>query len=457
MRDMKIVIIGGGKIGYSLAVELANEEHDIILVDNDKEKVSMISETLDIMALYGNGAAIGIQREANVDESDLLVAVTGEDEVNLLACVVARKLGCKNTIARVRNREYSEQLYVLKEELGLSMAINPEQLAAQEMYRLLQIPAFLRRDTFAKGKAEIVELGISADSLLCGVRLMDMSKHIKTRMLVCAVSRGGSVFIPDGQFTLNEGDRIYVTAPASALVELTHELKLRSRRSKDVMIIGGGKICEFLTPMLIKSGTRVKIIEENRARCAFLAETIPDADIICADGSKQEVLKLHNVGRMDAVLPLTNMDEENIIIGMLARKLGVPQLLTKINRMEYAEILGDQGADSLISPKELSSHEIVRYVRAMENTGGSAVITIHRLADGGAEALEFAVTPSTKNLDRPLSEIKLKPGILLACINRMGKIIIPGGRDKMFAGDTVVVVTTAGREILDLNDIFARE
>ena len=454
---MKIVIIGGGKIGYSLAVELSNEDHDVILVDHNKEKVAMISETLDIIALQGNGAAIDMQREANVDESDLLVAVTGEDEVNLLACVVARKLGCKNTIARVRNREYSEQLYVLKEELGLSMAINPEQLAAQELYRLLQIPAFLRRDTFAKGKAEIVELGITAESVLCGVRLMDMAKHIKTRMLVCAVTRAGSVIIPDGQFTLNEGDRIFVTAPASALVELTHELKLRSRRSKDVMIVGGGKICEFLTPMLIKSGTRVKIIEQDSARCLSLAETMPEADIICSDGTKKEVLKLHNVDRMDAVLPLTNMDEENIIIGMLARKLGVPQILTKINRTEYAEILGERDADSLISPKDLSSHEIVRYVRAMENTGGSAVITIHRLADGGAEALEFAVTAATKNLDRPLSEIKLKPGILLACINRMGKIIIPGGRDKMFAGDTVVVVTTAGREVLDLNDIFARE
>lgn len=454
---MKIVIIGGGKIGYSLAVELANENHDIVLVDNNKDKVKMISETLDVIALYGNGASIDVQREADVDESDLLIAVTGQDEVNMLSCVLARKIGCRNTIARVRNKEYAEQLYVLKDELGLSMAINPELLAAKEMHRLLQIPAFIKRDTFAKGRAEIVELAITKDSILCGLKLSEMASRIKTRILVCTVMRDSKAFIPDGSFELREGDKIYVTAPASSLVELTHELKLRGRKSKNVMIVGGGRICEYLAPMLIKSGARVKIIESKQSRCEYLAEAIPQASIICADGSKQAVLKLHNISGMDAVVPLTNMDEENIIIGMFARKLGVPQLLTKINRNEYAEMLGDRNADSLISPKQISAHEIVRYVRAMENTSGSGVITIHRIADGGAEALEFAVSESTKHLGEQLINITLKPGILLACINRMGKIIIPGGRDKLIEGDTVVVVTTAGREILDINDIFAKE
>lgn len=454
---MKIVIIGGGKIGFSLAEELANENHDIVLVDNDKEKVKMISETLDVMTLYGNGAAIATQREANVDECDLMVAVTAKDEVNLLACILARKLGCMNTIARVRNREYSEQLYVLKDELGLSMSINPELLAAKELYRLLQIPAFIKRDTFAEGRAEIVELGIESESPLCGLRLSDMGSKIRTRTLVCAVVRDGKAFIPDGRFVLEAGDRIYATAPASALVELTHELKLRSKRSKNVLIVGGGRIAEYLTPMLAKSGAHVKIIEMDRKRCEYLSEALPEATVICSDGSKQAVLKMHNIARMDAVLPMTDMDEENIIIGMFARKVGVPQLLTKINRSEYGEILGDRGADSLISPKQISSRAIVRYVRAMENTGGSAVLTIHKLAGGGAEALEFAVTEATKHLNEPLMDIKLKPGILLACINSMGKIKIPGGRDRLSAGDTVVVVTTAGRDILDLNDIFAKE
>ena len=440
---MKIVIVGAGKIGYSLAEELANENHDITVVDIEKEKVKLLSDTLDVMTLCGNGAAISVQREANVDESDLLIAVTAQDELNMLACIVARKLGCKNTIARVRNLEYTEQLYVLKSELGLSMTINPELLAAKEIYRLLQIPAFIKRDTFAEG------------SPLDGLQLADLRRKIRVHVLICAVLREEKVFIPDGSFVLRKGDKIYVTAPASSLVELTHELKLRSKKSKNVLIVGGGRIAEYLAPMLIKTGTSIKLIEMKRSRCEYLAEKYPEVNVICSDGSSQAVLRTHNIRQMDAVLPLTNMDEENIIIGMFARKMGVPQLLTKINRLEYGEILGDRGADSLISPKSLSTYAIIRYVRAMENTGGSAVLTIHRIADGGAEALEFAVTDVTEHLHERLADIRLKPGILIVCINHMGRIIIPGGRDTLSAGDTVVIVTTAGREILDLNDIFA--
>lgn len=223
-----------------------------------------------------------------------------------------------------------------------------------------------------------------------------------------------------------------------------------------MLIVGGGRIAEYLAPMLIKTGTSIKLIEMKRSRCEYLAEKYPEVNVICSDGSSQAVLRTHNIRQMDAVLPLTNMDEENIIIGMFARKMGVPQLLTKINRLEYGEILGDRGADSLISPKSLSTYAIIRYVRAMENTGGSAVLTIHRIADGGAEALEFAVTDVTEHLHERLVDIRLKPGILIVCINHMGRIIIPGGRDTLSAGDTVVIVTTAGREILDLNDIFAQ-
>ncbi len=452
---MKIVIVGAGKIGYSLAAELANEDHDITIVDISKEKVKMLSDTLDVLSLCGNGATVEMQREANVDESDLLIAVTAKDELNMLACLVARKLGCKNTIARVRNREYADLLYVLKSELGLSMTINPEMLAAKEIYRLLQIPAFIKRDTFAEGKAEIVELFIDKGNPLDGLRLADLRKKIRVHVLICAVIRDERVFIPDGSFVLSKGDKIYVTAPAASLVELTHELHLRSKKSKNVLIVGGGRIAEYLAPMLIKTGTSIKLIEIDRQRCAAFAEMYPEVNVICSDGSSQAVLRTHNIARMDAVLPLTNMDEENIIIGMFARKMGVPQLLTKINRMEYGEILGDRGADSLISPKSLSTHAIIRYVRAMENTGGSAVLTIHKLADGSAEALEFAVTEATEHLHEKLVDLQLKPGILIVCINHMGKIIIPGGQDTLSAGDTVVIVTTAGREILDLNDIFA--
>jgi len=454
---MKIVIIGAGKIGKSLAAALAGEDHDVVVIDNDKEKLKTMSETLDVMTVCGNGAAVDIQRTADVDESDLLIAVTASDELNMLACILARKLGCPNTIARVRNREYTEQLYLLRTELGLSMTINPELLCAKEIFRLLQIPAFIKRDTFAEGKAEIVELEIGADSLLKGLSLAAMGQKLKVRVLVCAVLREGKAIIPDGSFVLREGDKIYVTAPASALVELTHELRLRSRKSKNVMIVGGGKIAEALAPMLVKANSNVKIIEKDRARCEQFAETLSGVTIICADGSSQAVLKQHNIAQMDSVVSLTNMDEENIIIAMFGRKVGVPQLLTKMNRTEYGEILGDRGADSVISPKEISAHEIVRYVRAMETSPDNAVLTVHKIAAGQAEALEFPVTAATRHLGEPLKDITLRRGILIACISHMGKVIIPGGRDMLSSGDTVVIVTADGREIRDINDIFAKE
>ncbi len=454
---MNIVIVGGGKIGFSIAEELALENHDVIVVESDPERAAFIGDTLDVMSVCGNGAVMEVQRRAGVPDADLMIAVTGGDELNQLACLIARKLGCHNTIARVRDREYSKQLHELKDELRLSMAINPEQLAAIEIFKLLQLPAFVKRDTFAEGKAEIVELEVTKDSPLDGLMLMDMYGKIKVKALVCVVVRGSETTIPGGDFVLKSGDRIYVTAPAAELVRLTHELKLRSKKSKNVLIVGGGRIAEYLVPMLLRSGTRVKLIEKNRQRCGYLDEYAPDADIICSDGSSQSVLKLHNIAGMDAVVPLTNMDEENILIAMFARKLGVPQVLTKLNRVEYGEMLCDRDADSVISPKLISSHVIVGYVRAMENTEGSAVMTIRKLAGGTAEAQEFAVTDATKNLGIPIMKLKLKKGILIACINHEGRIIIPGGHDMLQSGDTVVLVTTAGRSLLDLNDIFVRD
>ena len=442
---MNIVIVGGGKIGFSIAQELALENHDVIVVEKDPERAAFIEDTIDVMSVCGNGAVMDVQRRAGVPDADLMIAVTAGDELNQLACMIARKLGCQNTIARVRDREYSMQLHELKDEMRLSMAINPEQLAAREIFKLLQFPAFVKRDTFAEGKAEIVELEVTEGSPLDGLRLMDMYNKIRVRALVCVVVRSGEAVIPDG------------TAPATELVRLTHELRLRNRKSKNVIVVGGGRIAEYLIPMLLRSGTRVKVIEKNRQRCNYLDEYAPDADVICSDGSSQSVLKLHNIAAMDAIVPLTNMDEENILIAMFARKIGVPQVLTKLNRVEYGEMLCDRDADSVISPKLLSSHTIVSYVRAMENTEGSAVMTIRKLAGGKAEAQEFAVTDATKNLGVPLMDLKLKSGILIACIHHGGKVIIPGGHDMLQSGDTVVLVTTAGRSLLDLNDIFGRE
>ena len=451
---MKIVIVGGGKVGRTLADQLAREKHDIVLIDSDREVVTQLSAQLDIMVMYGNGASMRTLQSAEVGTSDLMIAVTPMDELNFMCCVIARKLGCPNTIARIRDPEYHEQLYFLRDELGLSMTVNPEWTAAIEISRLLQIPGFLKRDSFAKGRVEIVEIVLQPDTILCGLRLQDIHKKLKARVLVCAVERGAKVVIPDGSFTLEAGDKIYVTAATGELGELLRGLGMRSRKAKDVLIIGGSRISLALAAMLTHSGTRVKIIERSAERANKLAELLPEAVIIHADGTNQDVLNTENVSQMDSVITLTNYDEENLIVSMYAKYLGVPQVITKINRTEYTEVFRDKGIDCVISPKFLCAQNIVRYVRSMQNTSGSSVITMCHLVNNQVEALEFLATDATKHLGKTLSEIHLKPNILIACINRMGRVIIPGGSDTIEKDDTVIIVTASGRVILDLNDIF---
>ncbi len=451
---MKIVIVGGGKVGRTLSEQLAREKHDIVLIDNSREVVSELSAELDIMVMYGNGASMHTLQAAEVGSSDLMIAVTPMDELNFMCCVIARKLGCPNTIARIRDPEYHEQLYFLREELGLSMTVNPEWTTATEINRLLQVPGFLKRDSFAKGRVEIVEIVVQPDSPLCGMRLPDMHRHLKVRVLVCAVERGNSVSIPDGSFTMQAGDKIYVTAPTGDLGELLRGLGIRSRKAKDVLMIGGSRIALALSSMLIRSGARVKIIESSPERAAKLAELLPEATIINADGTNQTLLNTENISQMDAVITLTNIDEENLIISMYANWLGVPQVITKINRLEYTDVFRDKGVDCVISPKQLCAQSIVRYVRSMQNLSGSSVITMHHLVNNQVEALEFLVTESTLNVGKTLSEIRLKPNILIASITRMGRVIIPGGSDTIEMGDTLIIVTASGRVIPDLNDIF---
>ncbi|MGI6029261.1 MAG: Trk system potassium transporter TrkA [Candidatus Heteroscillospira sp.] len=451
---MRIVIIGGGKVGSELAAQLSHEEHDVVLIDNNRRVVKQLGEALDMLTIYGNGASLELQRQADVGGADLLIAATPQDELNMICCIIARKLGCQNAIARVRNPEYARQMYFLRDELGLSLHVNPEWSTAREIFRLMQYPGFLKRDAFAKGRVEIVELDVAAGGALDGVLLSELPKKLRVKVLVCAIQRGADVIIPDGNFRLQAYDRIHVTAPTAQLVALLSSIGLRQSRSKNAMLIGGSRITQYLAESLIKAGTNVKIIELDDQKSTMLAEKLPKATIINADGTNQTVLNSENISQMDTVVALTNMDEENLIISMYAKHVGVPQVITKINRTEYMDLFRETGIDCIVSPKHLCAQDIVRYVRAMQNTGGSGVISVHNLLDGKVEAIEMRVTEHTKYKGIQLKDVKLKPNILISCINHMDKIVIPGGSDTAVPGDTVIVVSLAGRVILDLNDIF---
>lgn len=451
---MKIVIVGDGKVGYTLAKQLTREGHDIVVIDSNKNVLQESLVTLDVMVVHGNGASLKVQKEAGVENCDLVISATSADEINLLCCFIARKLGHAHTIARVRNPEYSEQLFFLKEEMGLSMMINPERTAANEIFRLLQFPSFMKRDSFAKGKVEIVEIVLKEGGDLDGKQLQDLYQIAKVRVLVCAVERDGQVYIPDGNFRLKIEDKIYVTAPTNDLAELIKHMGLETHRIKDVMIIGGSNIAYYLASDLIATGVSVKLIENKHSRCMDLAEKLPKASIIEADGCNQAVLLSEGIEHTNAVVTLTNIDEENLLVSMYANYLNVPKVVTKINRTEYNEVFRGKGIDCVVSPKLLTSNDIVRYVRAMQNTSGGSMITLHRLVDDKVEALEFLVTQDTHYLGQTLLQVSLKPNILIACINRGGKILIPNGDTTIELDDTIIVVTTADRPINKLNDIF---
>ena len=440
---MKIVIVGDGKVGFALTAQLAQEGHDIIVIDNNKKVLQESAEQLDVMVVHGNGAGVKAQKQAGVEDADLLIAATSADEINLLCCIVARKLGSAHTIARVRNPEYVEQIYFLKDELGLSMTINPERAAAREISRLLQFPSFLKRDSFAKGRAEIVEMVIKEGSVLEDKLLSELYQIAKVQVLVCAVKRGGRAYIPDGSFRLMRGDRIFVTAPTHNLARLIKHLGLQTQKIREVILVGGSSIAYYLAMDLFLNGIRVKIIESQADRCLELAELLPKAMIIHGDGANQSVLLAEGIEKTDALVTLTNLDEENFLVSMYANYLKVPKVITKINRTEFNDIFQDKGIDCVVSPKLLTANDIVRYVRAMQNKTGDSMITLHRIADDMAEAMEFPVTEETRHLGETLIKIRLRPNILIACINRRGKIIIPKGDDTIELNDTVIVVTTA--------------
>ncbi len=453
---MNIIIVGDGKVGAALTSQLSSEGHDVTIIDSNPQVLTQSAEQFDVMAVVGNGASMSTLREAGVEKAEVLIAATSRDELNLLTCLTAKKLGVKHTIARIRNPEYSDQLVSMREELGLSLTVNPEQAAAQEAYQLLQFPSFLKRDSFAKGRVEIVALPVDEHSKLDGIPLTKLYDIARVNVLVCAVQRGDGIHIPGGSFVLQAGDTLFVTAALQDLAQLVRNLGLVEHKVKSLLIIGGSRIAFYLAKRCLDSGVAVKIIERDHDRCVKLVESLPRATVIEGDGSRQDVLDAEGLRSFDAVITLTGMDEENLVLSMFASHLGVSKVITKINRIEYYDVFRKVGIGSVISPKGLCCANIARYIRAMSTAEGiDSVLTLHSIVDGQVEALEFLAGPETRHQGEKLMDIPLKSGILISCITHQGRTIIPKGDSSFTTGDTLIVVTAGGRVLNDLDDIFA--
>ena len=450
---MKIVIVGCGKVGYALAEQLTIENHDITIVDNNNKVIERVQDSLDVMAVAGNGAALDIQEMAKVSEADLLIATTQHDELNLLCCIVAKRLGCKHTISRVRNTDYTKQVRFMQNDFGLSMTVNPELSIARSVYRTLQYPSFLKIDSFGKGRIDLVELKVAEDSILAGKSLFELGTELKQKILVCAVERNGEVFIPKGDFVLRAGDKINVTAPNTELTKLIKKLDISKQKIRNVMIVGGGRICEYLAEQLIKMGVDVKVLETDHERCVELATKFPEILVINNDGSEESVLRSEGITETDALVSLTDIDERNIVISMYAESLGVFKTVSKIDKSAYRTLFSENSVGTPICPTDVIAADIIRYVRSIDNTD-SSILTLHRIVDGKAEAIEFIATAKIFGLDTPLRDLKLKNNVLIAAIIHGGEISIPNGNSRIQLGDNVVVVTSSGEQISDLNDIF---
>lgn len=451
---MNIIIAGDGKVGSMLTRQLSAEGYDVTVIDRNPTVLQSSIERYDVISVHGNCASMSVLQQADVKSADLLIAATGEDEVNLLCCTTAHALNPElHTIARIRNPEYTEQIYRMRNVFGLSMVINPENQAATEIERLLRYPGFLRRDTFAKGKTEIVELRVDSGSKLCNVRLMDLRSIVKCQVLVCAVIRGGNTVAPKGDFMLREGDRIFVTALSQNLTTLLKNLGFLTRRVRNATICGGGRISYYLAKRLHKAGISAQIIDSDHSRCQELAELLPETNIIHGDISEQDLLESEGLAQTDALVTLTGLDELNMIVSLYASSRGVPQVVTKLSHTGNRSVIDSLSLGSVVSPRELVCSNIVRYVRAMENQTGAA-ISVHTIADGQAEAMEFLVDEHTRHCGTPLKDIKLKPNVLLVSISHGADTEIANGSSTFETGDILVVVTSGREVIKQLNDIF---
>ena len=450
---MKIIIAGAGKVGCSIAQSLEAEGHDLTLIDRDSETIEHVSNELDVICCLGSATNPDTLREAGAEQADVLMAVTESDEVNMICALAGRRLGAKYIVARIRDPEYLAQTEFLREAIGLSVVVNPEYECAKEISRILRFPSAVRVDAFSKGSAEIVEHKVAPGSRLDGMQLKDLNRQLGAKVLVGVVERGGEANIPNGLFTLRTGDRLSITGSANELRRFFIACGSYKRPVRRVMIIGGSRTAVYLARMLLELGMDVVIVERDRARCEALCDLVPKAHIVCGDATRSDVLLEDGLGAADAFVALTGEDGDNVITSMYARDCGVPKIVAKVNREHFSDILESSGLDSIVTPKFLVAQQLARYVRAMENSLGSRMETLYRLADGQVEALEFKIAADSALVGTPLKDLKLKPNILISTVIRGNRSIIPDGGTVILPGDHAVIVAKAGR-IMDVDAIL---
>ncbi len=452
-NTMKIVMIGLGTIGTTILKNISREGHTVTIIDENKQMVENLIEKYDVFGVVGNGASMEIQLEANTQSADLVIALTRSDEQNILSCLVAKKIGAKNTIARVRNPAYRKQIAEMKDDLGISMVVNPELETAEEIFNLVNLPSVAQIDHFAGGKVSLVEVVAEKGCALIGETLISLGKKLSTKVLICAVQRGDAVIIPSGHFQIQEDDRIHFTSNANMLGDFLREVNLVKSPLRNVMIVGGGRIGYYLADSLAKKKYKVKLIERDMAQAEVLAEQLPRVTVVCGNGTQHDLLMEEGIEAMDAFVALTDIDEENMIVSMFANKKGVKKSITQIVSEDLYGMLDELGIDNNVSPNQIVADRIISYIRALANTVGSNVLTLYRLVNEQVEALEFAAKKQERIYNTPLKTLKIKENCLIACIIRQNQVIIPNGDSEIRLGDNVVVVTTH-KNFDDLTDVF---
>ena len=442
---MRITIIGGGNVGYTIAENLADEDHDI----NDEQVLEKINSELDVLCIKGNGASIATLKMAGIEKTDVLIATTDRDELNMIACLAGKTLGAKYTIARIRDYDYAEEIKLISEELKIDLVINPESSTALQLSRLIRFPSAADIETFYNGTVELVGFRAREGDFFVGKTLSSVRNNKAAKaILFCSVEHNGETVIPDGSTVISAGDRVFVVGNTLAVGEFFDALGRTSKNINNVIIVGGGRISAYLTEALIPFNMDIKIIEKDYDTCVALSERFPKSVIICGDGTDQSLLEVENVADCNCFLAMTDRDEDNMITSLYAKQQGAGKVIAKVNKQNYFSIIDSLDIDSVVSPKLITAYRIIRAVRGIMNSQGSKMQSLYKIAGGEAEAIEFTVSGNTKNLGIPLRDLTIKKGILLALIIRNGKPIIPEGSDCIKQGDDIIIVT------LDINDIF---